>query len=153
MNIFVTSTDPVESAQNLDNKRVVKMVLESAQLLSNAMHYYGANNPYKPTHMNHPCSVWVRTSKANYLWLLQHFNALSVEYTRRYEKIHKSDKLFGTFVAGSTYIPDKPLTPFANCARNKSLDIDYTDMEDTTLAYRLYLCDRWNLDKREPEWS
>ena len=75
MNIFVTHLDPVKCAQNLDDKRVIKMILESAQMLSTSINVSGGKGPYKTTHVNHPCSVWVRSSNANYYWLLNHFQA------------------------------------------------------------------------------
>jgi len=59
MNIFVTSNCPKLSAQALDNKRVVKMVLETAQLLSTAIFINSTityDNLYKPTHVKHPCT-------------------------------------------------------------------------------------------------
>ena len=61
MNIFVTSNCPKLSAQALDNKRVVKMVLETAQLLSTAIFINSTityDNLYKPTHVKHPCTIW-----------------------------------------------------------------------------------------------
>jgi hypothetical protein len=61
MNIFVTSTCPKISAQALDNKRVVKMVLETAQLLSTPIFINNSDikydNIYKPTHVKHLCTI------------------------------------------------------------------------------------------------
>lgn len=61
MNIFVTDISPIVSAQALDDKRVVKMILESAQLLSSAIFINSQsiyNDIYKPTHLKHPCTIW-----------------------------------------------------------------------------------------------
>lgn len=88
MNIFYVDKDPVTAAQQLVDKHVVKMPLETAQLLCTAFPQGSA--PYKRTHFNHPSAVWTRKSKANYLWLIQHGLALCEEYTKRYGKIHKS---------------------------------------------------------------
>ena len=68
MNIFVTSNCPKLSAQALDNKRVVKMVLENAQLLSTAIFINSDiiyNRLYKPTHLKHLCTIWAAESLAN----------------------------------------------------------------------------------------
>jgi hypothetical protein len=96
MNIFYLSRDPHECAVFHNNKHVVKMVLESAQLLSNAHHMLDgaqAITPiYKLTHKNHPSAVWVRSSKAHYQWLWCLLEQLCKEYTHRYKKIHKIER-------------------------------------------------------------
>ena len=109
MNIFYLHSDPVIAAQAMTDKHVVKMVLETAQLLSTAHRVLDGtpyiklsksnakltryNHPlplYQATHINHPSAIWVRESADNYAWLYSHFLALCVEYTRRYGKTHKS---------------------------------------------------------------
>jgi hypothetical protein len=66
------------------------MVLEAAQLLCTAHHIEGNPNdvPYKKTHMNHPSAIWVRSSRANYMWCYEYMLALGKEYTKRYGKSH-----------------------------------------------------------------
>tara|TARA_A100001201_G_scaffold79300_1_gene71007 strand:+ start:27 stop:548 length:522 start_codon:yes stop_codon:yes gene_type:complete len=93
MNIFYLHPDPVKAAQIQYNKHVVKMVLESAQMLCTAHHCYGnaeqkLNVPYKQAHLNHPSTVWARKSRATYRWLYLHMMALGDEYTKRYGKTH-----------------------------------------------------------------
>ena len=79
------------------NKHVVKMILESAQMLCTAHHHYAELNdyntdyiPYKKAHYNHPSTVWVRENSRNYYWLYHHMLALGNEYKIRYGKIHLS---------------------------------------------------------------
>ena len=93
MNIFYLHSDPVKAAQIQYNKHVVKMILESAQMLCTAHHCYGnaeqkLNVPYKQAHLNHPSTVWARKSRATYRWLYLHMMALGDEYTKRYSKTH-----------------------------------------------------------------
>lgn len=59
MNIFVVDSDPVKAAMHLHNRHVVKMTLESAQLICTTRRWFGDTNPilYKPTHIHHPCNV------------------------------------------------------------------------------------------------
>lgn len=94
MNIFVLDTDPVQAARSQCDAHVVKMVLETAQILSSVHHLQsGGLHPwdvYKLTHRNHPCSVWARQHTGNYDWLVRHGLALAAEYTHRYGKRHKS---------------------------------------------------------------
>lgn len=95
MNIFYLDTDPCKAAMMMADKHVVKMILESAQLLCTAHHILDGSAPesfYKATHVNHPSAKWVRESQYHYNWLLAHLNALLAEYTHRYEKIHKVER-------------------------------------------------------------
>jgi len=151
MNIFVTSQSPYKCAKYLDNKRLIKMCLETAQILSTALVLNGCKNQqlYKPTHINHPCAKWVRQTKRNYLWSLAHFNALCEEYNRRYGKIHASFRLFKTFVENKNILPHGKLTKFPNCAANQKLGIDFKHLPVFT-AYRMYLFERFKLDKHPP---
>lgn len=143
MNIFVTDLDPRQSAQYLDDKRCVKMILESAQLLSTTMWELGYEGPYKATHRNHPSAIWARQTIKNYSWLVDHFIALCNEYTARYGKVHKCEQYAYLFREFTFKVPLGPLTPFPNCTTYKGLD-------DTLLAYKLYLNDKWDTDKRIP---
>lgn len=155
MNIFATSRCPIESAKFLDSKRVTKMVLESAQLLSAALllNGYEGSDVYKISHKNHPSSVWCRKTRGNFKWLLAHFKALCEEYTARYNKVHKSSQLLSIFEANADLIPEGDLMPFSNNARNLEKGVDYTQESDVNLAYQLYLGARWETDKREPTWN
>lgn len=144
MQIFVTSPCPVESARYLDDKRVIKMILESAQLLSTAVRELGIDEGYRPTHKNHPCGVWTRKSRQNFEWLVRHGLALANEYNLRYGKHHKSVDVILKLRKYTNKFPDTGLTKFANCAANRSLKIDYTHENNTFLAYQHYLNDRWD---------
>lgn len=93
MNIFYLHRDPVKAAVVQYNKHVVKMILESAQMLCTAHHCYGSeeqklNVPYRQAHLNHPSTIWARRSKSTYMWLYDHMIALGKEYTKRYGKEH-----------------------------------------------------------------
>jgi hypothetical protein len=93
MNIFYLDEDPRKAAELQYNKHVVKMILETAQILCTAHHCVNgedADVPYKSTHKNHPSTRWARRSAENYTWLYRHFIALCGEYTRRYGRTHLS---------------------------------------------------------------
>lgn len=115
MNIFMIHKDPVVAARAMTDKHVVKMIVESAQLMSTAHRYLDGemyvtlsksgsrlkrwNHPtlddvlYKSCFINHPSGVWIREAEENYMWLYNHFAALCDEYTARYGKIHSTDAL------------------------------------------------------------
>jgi hypothetical protein len=114
MNIFILDNDPVKAAQDQCDKHVVKMIIESAQMLSTVhrmvdgvmerrlsksgsmIQYFKLNDIrettlYKACHFNHPSTVWTRECSKNYEWHYDHFVALCDEYTFRYGKIHMTD--------------------------------------------------------------
>lgn len=115
MNIFYLDHDVTKCAEMHNDKHVVKMILEYAQLLSTAHRIldgtqltvlsasgrkkkvwqlpdYRDSVLYSATHANHPSAVWVRQSKQNYLWLANMLIALCEEYTHRYGKTHKVER-------------------------------------------------------------
>ena len=83
-------TDLKKCARYHCDKHVVKMPIEYAQLLSSALVHYGHDAPYKETHKNHPCAIWVRKYEGNYTLLYDLAIEVGKEYTRRYGKVHKS---------------------------------------------------------------
>jgi hypothetical protein len=145
MNIFVTTKCPKRSAKTLDNKRVVKMVLETCQMLSTSLTLHGVPGPYRISHKNHPCSIWARETRENYYWLLEHFKHLLNEYTARYYKVHKCQQYLEYFTQHKDVIPSTKLTPFANCTTYKDLPVH--------TAYRKLLRDKWKNDKLTPKWE
>ena len=99
MNIFYLDRNPRIAAQMMCDKHVVKMILESAQMLSTAHRVLDGDEHadnvgmYKMTHKNHPSAIWARTKSANYEWLQEHMEALMAEYTHRYGKHHATERL------------------------------------------------------------
>lgn len=128
MNIFVLNNDPWEIPQHYCNLHVNKMLLESCQMLCSVFD----NAPYKRTHYNHPCSVWVRQTNANYQWLLSLTNALSAEYTKRTSKIHGCDKVVDWLNNQDEPLPIGQLTPFAQAMP------DEFKSNDSVKSYRRY---------------
>ena len=141
MNIFVLSKNPTSAAQMMCNKHVVKMIVESTQMLCTAHHYHlgkkASRKLYKPAYANHPCTVWARKTSSNYDWLLQHTEALCEEYNLRYGKIHASSKLVSGELQKNPCPVDKQ-TPFAQ-AMPKHLK-----SKDAVMAYRQYY--KWKND-------
>ena len=144
MQVFATYSDPIKCAKFLDNKRLNKMILESAQLLSSALHLNGVTGPYKMTHIRHPLTSWVSKSRDNFKWLLRHIEALSNEYTHRFKKVHKTSLLIGVFRDNLNCIPQGKLF-FINCT-------DFKYIDNVHLAYRICLRHKWKNDKIKPRW-
>jgi hypothetical protein len=130
MNIFVLDKNPHVAAMCACDRHVIKMILESAQMLCSVQPEGTA--PYKRAFYNHPCTKWVRASSANYDWLIEHARALCTEYSRRYGKVHKSEKVIDWCDANRPKLPDGGLTPFA-----QAMPEEYKN-EDAVEAYRTY---------------
>ena len=100
MNIFVTDPCPIQSARNLPDKHIVKMPLETCQMLAIIYSdwYHGLGNLYKKdgtpyatargAFRNHPCTQWAAKNPYNLAWLIRHGYALCHEYNLRYGKVH-----------------------------------------------------------------
>lgn len=144
MNVFYLDSNPIIAARSMTNRHVVKMILESAQMLSTTHRLldgvfelsFKSNNKggfksigywkmqdahleselYKVAHLNHPSTIWVRESYDHYMWLYNHMMELGAEYTRRYGKVHASIAKLGDILANAPRkIPHKGFKP-APCA-------------------------------------
>jgi len=154
MNIFVVDYDPVKAAQDLADKHVVKMILESAQMLCTAHRMIDGDVPehfYKVTHKNHPCAKWVREAQENYNWLAIHWVALMDEYKYRYGKNHACNKLYPDLLK-----PPHGLTNFWGSKPPLAMPDEYkTDsvIESYRNYYKQAKSHLHNWSKRQaPEW-
>lgn len=156
MNLFVTNKCPVISAQDHCLVHLRKMIVEVAQMLSTAHHELdGEHIGYKPTHNNHPCSIWIRSSDSNYTWAYRHLEALCKEYTMRTGKVHKTESLLDKASKLPNNIPSKPLSTFAMAMPD---EFKKYGVFDQTVAYQKYLCEKFKewLDRDKPiavEWG
>lgn len=161
MNLFVFDSCPSKSALWLDDVRKNKMLLESAQMLSTAVRF---NDPftslpvYKSAYVSHPCTRWVRSSRANFKWTLDWMISLG-EQKRGSHKSLSLVPYFKQYLENGSFRSDT-LTPFANCARNLERGVDFSYIDDVPKAYRLYMVERWKETNvtlswrwgEEPEW-
>lgn len=153
MNIFILSPSFTLAAQYQCDKHVVKMVLESAQILSTVQSKFGIPTKYKPTHANHPCVLWAGESYCNYLWMLEHAKALCEEYIYRYGKVHACEELIKGPLSIIPPFTHLDATPFVQCMPDK-----YKIEGDPVQAYRDYYVGEkgsfatWNKSRKEPEW-
>ena len=124
MNIFVLDDNPWTAAQMVCNRHAVKMPLESALKKFVA---------YKPTHRNHPCTVWTAANRSNFLWLCNHGIALCWEYNKRYGREHKCLKVIEDCAKLEGLIPEGTLTPHPICMKD-----EYKIGDDVVKSYRNY---------------
>jgi hypothetical protein len=125
---------------------VIKMAVESAQLLSTAMWQRGLDAPYRPTHVAHPAVRWTGTNRGNYRWVLRHFEALVAEYHRRFGRAHASSRWSAQFRAAMATFPPGRRGPFVNLSSHPRIS-------PTTKAYRRRLWEKWRSSDRSPRWT
>lgn len=156
MNIFYLDPNPRNCAQMHADKHVVKMILETAQLLSTAHRVIDGspfitknaigskltryvltdereNLLYKSTHVNHPSAIWVRQSVQHYNWLYQLFHELIIEYKHRYGKVHASSKLLEILSK-----PPHNLVDNGFIGPTPAMDAHFIVANDPLLSYRNY---------------
>lgn len=161
MNIFFLDWDTEKCAEYHCDKHVVKMILETAQLLCGTHHvttkYPPSTDqvndqvPYKLSHKNHPCAIWARESLSNYLYLCELGLELCKEYTYRYGKRHKSQEVIEWCLSNKPNITDKGFT-----LPPKSMPDEYK-VVDVVESYRNYYNGakkdfaKWK-NRDTPEW-
>jgi hypothetical protein len=153
MNIFILDKDIEQCAQYHCDQHVVKMTLESVQMLCTALNKKGFTTPYKSTHIKHPCVLWVEESYENFVWLKNLAFELDTEYRFRFEKDsdHKSISVLNE-ISNFEY-EARGLTEFAQAMPDK-----YKITGNAVKAYRQFYVGekmkfaRWT-NRNVPEWA
>jgi hypothetical protein len=166
MNIFVLSRNVRTCARMHCDQHVVKMPLETAQLLSTALHELDPERwknlrdqglAYKPTHVNHPCAIWARACINNYLWLAALGLELCQEYSYRFggenRKRHKCEAVLVALKENAPQMERlRCITPFA-----LAMPEEFVSVADPVSSYRSYYLGqklvfaRWTR-RPEPDW-
>lgn len=152
MNIFAIDKYAKHAARAHVDRHVIKMILESAQILCTVNTIYGLKVPYKSTHVNHPCVKWAAESEGNWLWLYNLAHYLNLEYKYRFNKCvnHKSWDVIESLDV-PTNMPKLERTPFYQAMPEEFKDTD------PILAYRKYYkygkthLHKWT-KRKPPEW-
>lgn len=153
MNIFYLDKCPVQCAHWMNNRHVVKMILESAQLLSTChVLVDGVQVAYKPTHLSHPSTLWAMEAQENYQWLFNHFVALIKEHQHRYpnSKIHKSSRFLDVLSQTPKGIRRVKRTPI-KLAMPDILQAEYKGTEAYKQYYKIYK--RKDKDGKAATWT
>lgn len=153
MNIFYLSECPIQSAKFLIDRHVNKMISESAQMLANCYSKRELvfapktqkNEVRKHSYFNHPCSIWVRESIANFNWLVYHAIAMSHEKVYRTNKGHFSYDFILWCLENKPQLPNSELTSPA-----QAFEKNYPHLIDKTnpvQAYRNFYIEDKRFDK------
>lgn len=160
MQIFMSDKNHKQCAKNLDDRRLIKMPVEAAQIASTALWMnncdiaetmYSQGKIYLPTHEYHPVTAWCYQNYNHYINTVIHGLELCQEYSIRFNyKVHTTEeKLFKLLDIGPEYWNNvTEAYPMPNATtHHKHIDNIY-------LAYKQELCYKWNIiDKQEPKWT
>ena len=145
MNIFILHTNIQQNVQQYVDKHVVKMPLESAQMLCTVANELCGKQvaPYKSTHINHPCTIWARQSKQNFEYLFALMVAIDIERQYRFNSTENhlsvTKLIQANILQYADMLPNIGLTDFAQCMPEQ-----YKVANDAVSAYRNY----YNGEKR-----
>jgi hypothetical protein len=156
VNIFILDQDMQKNVKSYVNKHVVKMCLESCQMLSNAYYITGQEElaPYLINHPYHRCSKWVTESLSNWFWMQELGLEICKEYTYRYGKQHKCEQIMKDMIIPN--LKDIGLTEHVIDVEDL-IKAGYTAPSDVVEAYRSYynVCKQhlfnWK-NRTVPEW-
>ena len=176
MNIFFLSDEPNEAAKMACDRHSIKMILESAQMLSTGLRQHGYDESkhedldprfekwvYGITHAKHPSTIWAGKTRANFEWLVEHALALCREYTARYGKFHKSEEILYCCADLKHWIPAGSLTVPPKCM-GLEYKVGGSNWKDVVASYRKYYRygkgymnkgkgPQWNkIPTRRPSW-
>ena len=144
MNIFFLHKDPSRAAKAQCDKHIVKMVLETTQMLSTAARRNGFDIGYKSAYPGHPMTKWVGDNNYNFSWALDHAQELSKEYVARYNKFHACQKVINKFLS----LKDS----YINFSEPPQCMPDEFKCDDYVRAYRNYYIHKIGEWKHPPKW-
>lgn len=183
MNIFFVSDDPSEAARSLCDRHIVKMILESTQMICACYHVTQQAHKLppelimKPVHQNHVSTRWIRLSSSNFEWICIHLETLVKEYDQRYnnKKAHfRSRNLLNEFDTHPLSLPSNGLTyphlAFGDTSRpdlnkvykkiqskygiwSEHLHAFIADWPTSVKAYQEYVCFKTFKDKAPLTWK
>lgn len=142
MNIFVLDENPQIAAEMHCDKHVPKMIIEHTQMMAAAYYSTigisrkkeiegkqkevnelfkdwprkkpdGSDHPYSISHVNHPCTVWTRSSIENFNWLLECTDSLCTEFEKRWKHPHSIKAIINWMRKNPPKLPSVGLQPFA----------------------------------------
>lgn len=140
MNIFILDSDLKTNAKYYCDKHVVKMILESAQLLCTVVNLKGGVAPYKTTHINHPCTKWLMEDGSHWDMLVDLVKDLNEEYKYRFNHEH-NHKSFDVIM--SLNKPKYDTNQFKGMFNSVTDEVRRTNIVDTIRLYREYYKDKF----------
>ena len=127
MNLFILDKDPVKAAEYYQDLHVNKIIIEGSQLLAAAYPLdrlaktdcprTQKGNPRVHGHRNHPVSIWTRENMTNFMWTLNHIQALYDERVYRFNKPHFTKEFIDWCASNLPDLPAGSLSEHPQCFR------------------------------------
>lgn len=161
MNIFAVSRHPARCARALDDGRLNKMILETAQVLCTVFNLQAdptgrsAITPYRNSHVHNPITKWAASSKKHQAWLYALGIAYGEEIIYRFGRKHACHLVLEGLTFRYPHLlnyRELEIDEFHNGARHRKLGLDFTHLSPGK-AYRAYLRERWRLQEITPTKS
>jgi len=160
MNIFFTDSDLAKCARDHDDKRLNKMIIETAQIASTALWInncdlaetlYSQHKIYLPSHENHPITKWCSSHVENFFHTISFLVELLFEYTLRFSKTHGTYRIFDSLCDDNVLWS---INTTGNSSRQPNCTTHHKHIKDIHEAYRQELVLKWSkLDKHTPKWT
>lgn len=150
MNLFLPEKTVNDSVRALDDRRLIKQILEcktiidvaieNKKLLHEKPKYIGyAKHPVVDYYKDYDCYVAMYGIKACY------------EYSFRFNKKHKLQEYF--FKHGIMYLFPRMIPKPFYCEGSKDSPNAIRTTENTVELFRQKLCKKWDNDKYPPKWT
>jgi hypothetical protein len=114
----------------------------------------GSEWHYSISHVNHPCTIWTRTSIENFNWLLECTEELGREFNQRWKgSSHSVSKIIDWMKRNPPKLPSIGLTPFAqampDCFRSSNAVESYRRYYGMKTSY---MSVSWKKLDNQPTW-
>jgi hypothetical protein len=156
VNVFAVSRHPWKCARALDDLRLNKMMLETAQILCTVVNLEekAQRTPYRSSHVGNDIIKWAHANPQNWSWLYILGEAYGDEIIHRTGRRHASHLVVQGFTLNWPWLCKPPTQniEFINRARHLGLGLDFTDLP-VHEAYKAYLNVRWDMAQRTPRWT
>lgn len=162
MNLFTICDNTRAIAQSLDDRLLIRTIVESAQMLSTAIHCNDKiiDKPegiYKKYNANEEHNVWVRESRQNYKWTFFYLVDCLTEFQYRFGKIHETYNIASKFAMYEDKFPNKGFTEFPRKFNKEYTNYQHLmDIPNVFNAYQEYLKTKWTIESRRgnvPSWT
>ena len=140
MNLFLPEETIYDSVRVLDDKRLIKQILECKTILDVAL------DETKKGYAKHPVVAYYK----DYPWFVCEYAIKACEeYLYRFNRLHSMDKYFNHW--WFCFVKDNPKPFYCEGAKTDPNCIRTT--ENTVELFRNKLCKKWDNDKYPPKWT
>ena len=153
MNVFMPCVTIEDSVRALDDKRLIKQILECKQIIeANTRIIDGEQNV---GYANHPVVKHYREEEFGFGFLIRYGRSACLEYEERFGKRHNVASFFGwldvlSLISNAFGMPN---LIYAEGSKTSPNCIRETDNEKVYELFKQKLIKKWDNDKQPPKWT